>query len=151
MGLYRANSGNQSSQTSLSSVNHQIYIPSWIKVYFMPFYIWLLHIFVARISQTYFNHNINSSMFLRGVAIFWLNKYPRLMKKSSVWTYTYICKHSKSDWPRVSHYDRKTELDTINYIITGWEFLTIKETKLDTINLLSHFYYNHFTSVHSYN
>lgn len=85
------------------------------------------------------------------VAIFWLNKYPRLMKKSSVWTYTYIGKHSKSDWPRVSHYDRKTELDTINYIITGWEFLTIKETKLDTINLLSHFYCNHFTSVHSYN
>lgn len=81
------------------------------------------------------------------VAIFWLNKYPRLMKKSSVWTYTYIGKHSKSDSPRVSHYDRKTELDTINYIITGWEFLT----KLDTINLLSHFYYNHFTSVHSYN
>lgn len=85
------------------------------------------------------------------VAIFRLNKYPMVMKKSSVWTYTYIGKHSNSDWPRVSHYVRKSELDTINYIITGREFLTIRETKLDTINLFPHFYDNHFTSVHSYN
>lgn len=57
---------------------------------------------------------------MHGCGLFPLNKYPRLMKKSSVWTYTYIGKHSNSDWPRVSHYDRKSELDTIFKLYYHW-------------------------------
>lgn len=85
------------------------------------------------------------------VVIFWLNKYFKFMKKSFVWIYIYICKYLKFDWLRVFYYDRKIELDIINYIIIGWEFLIIKEIKLDIINLLLYFYYNYFIFVYSYN
>lgn len=85
------------------------------------------------------------------VVIFWLNKYFRFMKKSFVWIYIYIGKYLKFDWLRVFYYDRKIELDIINYIIIGWEFLIIKEIKLDIINLLLYFYYNYFIFVYSYN
>lgn len=57
--------GNQFIFWIIKSLNYDGANKSWFTAYFMPIYMWLLYIFVTKISQSHYDHN--SCMFLRGL------------------------------------------------------------------------------------